>query len=277
MYIHLICMYVLCIYFYIHVYTMYIRVLYTYVLTCTDFPPLLFFSSMPTLKTSNQWPTWRIIRMSSCVSCVSMLVLVTCNTTRPCSKSWTRILHLILCLQTSMRWIVLLWLTVIWTYRASLGFGILHIWSCWLAERHNRQFRYFPVFYLYILCLCVYVPCIYVSVQACTLYIHITWCAVQANTKNSAGSVRLDMYPYRNFPLDSQNFPLNSQNFQQTHKRTLEYSKSSPIRRLERRTEDYPILETFLFFITELRFGGVGAPEGPRERVSLLVRKFSAK
>ena len=160
MYIHLICMHVLFIYFYIHVYTMYIRVLYTHVLIiCTDFPPLLFFSSMPTLKTSNQWPTWRIIRMSSCVSCVSMLVLVTCNTTRHCSKSWTRILHLILCLQTSMRWNVLLWLTVIWTYRASLGFAILHMWSCSLAERHNRKFRYFPVFYfyLYILCLLVYV------------------------------------------------------------------------------------------------------------------------
>ena len=85
------------------------------------------------------------------------------------------------------------------------------------------------------------------------------------------------LYPYRNFPQNSQNFPLNPQNFPQTHKRTLEYSKSSPIRRLERRTEDYPILETFLFFITERRFGGVGAPEGPRERVSLFVRKLSAK
>ena len=81
-------------------------------------------------------------------------------------------------------------------------------------------------------------------------------------------------YPYRNFPLNSQNFPLNSQKFPQTHKRTLEYSKSSPIRRLERRTEDYPILETFLFFITERRFGGVGAPEGPRERVSLFIENF---
>ena len=57
-----------------------------------------------------------------------------------------------------------------WTCRASLGLAILHIWSCSLAERHNRKIRYFPVFYLYILCLCAYVLCIYVSVQACTPY-----------------------------------------------------------------------------------------------------------
>ena len=159
MYIHLICMYVLFIYFYIHVYTMYIRVLYTHVLIiCTDFPPLLFFSSMPTLKTSNQWPTWRIIRMSSCVSCVSMLVL-----------SWTRILHLILCLQTSMRWNVLLWLTIIWTCRASLGFSILHIWSCWLAERHNRQFRYISLFSTCTYCVCV---CMYCSYTCLYNYVH---------------------------------------------------------------------------------------------------------
>ncbi len=31
---------------------------------------------------------------------------------------------------------------------------------------------------------------------------------------------------------------------------------------LERRTETYPILETFLFLITTRRFGGVGAPKG---------------
>ena len=102
--------------------------------------------------------------------------------------------------------------------------------------------------------------------------------AGQACSPGSFCSSRTSMeYPYRNFPQNSQNFPLNSQNFPQTHKRTLEYSKSSPIRRFERRTEDYPILGTFLFFITERRFGGVGAPEGPRERVSLFIRKFSAK
>ena len=67
------------------------------------------------------------------------------------------------------------------------------MWSCSLAERHNRKFRYFPVFYLYILCLLVYVLCIYVSVQVCILYIHITWCAVQAMTRQSAGCVRLDI------------------------------------------------------------------------------------
>ena len=92
---------------------------------------------------------------------------------------------------------------------------------------------------------------------------------------------RLHSYPYWIFPQNSQKFPLNSQNFPQTHKCTLEYSspirQSSQIRRLKRWTEDYPILETFLFFITELRFGGVGAPEGPQERVSLFIQKSSAK
>ncbi len=39
-----------------------------------------------------------------------------------------------------------------------------------------------------------------------------------------------------------------------------------PIRRLARRTETYPNLETFLFLITTRRFGSVGAPEG-REKV----------
>ena len=73
------------------------------------------------------------------------------------------------------------------------------------------------------------------------------------------------MYPYRIFPLNSQNFP-------QTHKRTLENSKSSPIWRLKRRTENHSILETFLSFITEWRFCSVGALEGS-ENVSLCLFK----
>jgi hypothetical protein len=54
--------------------------------------------------------------------------------------------------------------------------------------------------------------------------------------------------------------------FLQIHRNTPENSKVHPIRRLVRRTETYPILETFLFLITTRRFGGVGAPEG-REKV----------
>ena len=70
--------------------------------------------------------------------------------------------------------------------------------------------------------------------------------------------------PYRNFPLFYRNLPQNTKSFRKTNGCSLEYPESSPIRRLERRTEDYlsPILETFLFFITERRFGGVEAPEG---------------
>ena len=52
----------------------------------------------------------------------------------------------------------------------------------------------------------------------------------------------------------------------QIHRNTPENSKVHPIRRRVRRTETYPILETFLFLITTRRFGGVGAPEG-REKV----------
>ncbi len=54
--------------------------------------------------------------------------------------------------------------------------------------------------------------------------------------------------------------------FLQIHRNTPENSDVHPIRRLARRTETYPILETFLFLITARRFGGVGALEG-REKV----------
>ncbi len=57
-------------------------------------------------------------------------------------------------------------------------------------------------------------------------------------------------------------FLQNSKMFLQIHRNTLENSKVHLIRRRARRTETYPILETFLFLITTRRFGGVGAPEG---------------
>ncbi len=50
--------------------------------------------------------------------------------------------------------------------------------------------------------------------------------------------------------------------FLQIHRNTLETSKVHPIRRLTRRTETYPILETFLFLVNTRRFGSVGAPKG---------------
>jgi hypothetical protein len=50
------------------------------------------------------------------------------------------------------------------------------------------------------------------------------------------------------------------------HRNTLGNSKVQPIRRLERRTKTHPILETFIFFITTQRFGGIAAQEG-REKV----------
>ncbi len=68
---------------------------------------------MPISITSKLWPTFQIIRMFSCASCVSMLVLATCSTMRPCSRNLMCILALTLYLQTSMRWNVQLSLTVI--------------------------------------------------------------------------------------------------------------------------------------------------------------------
>ena len=68
------------------------------------------------------------------------------------------------------------------------------------------------------------------------------------------------------FPAKSSHFSAKRKIFPQIHRNTLEYSKVHPIRRRARRTETYPILETFLFLFTTRRFGGVGAPEG-REKV----------
>ena len=43
-------------------------------------------------------------------------------------------------------------------------------------------------------------------------------------------------------------FPQNTKTFRKPNKRSLEIPKSSPIRRCVRRTENYPILKTFLIF-----------------------------
>jgi hypothetical protein len=68
------------------------------------------------------------------------------------------------------------------------------------------------------------------------------------------------------FSAKSRDFSAKRKIFPQIHRNTLENSKVHPIRRRVRRTETYPILETFLFLFTTRRFGGVGAPEG-REKV----------
>jgi hypothetical protein len=68
------------------------------------------------------------------------------------------------------------------------------------------------------------------------------------------------------FSGKSPDFSAKRRIFLQIHRNTPENSKVHPIRRRVRRTETYPILETFLFLITTRRFGGVGAPEG-REKV----------
>jgi hypothetical protein len=63
------------------------------------------------------------------------------------------------------------------------------------------------------------------------------------------------------FSAKSPHFSAKRRIFLQIHRNTLENSKVHPIRRHARRTETYPILETFLFLFTTRRFGGVGALE----------------
>ena len=82
------------------------------------------------------------------------------------------------------------------------------------------------------------------------------------------------MYPYRNFPLFYRIFPQNTKTFRKTNKRSLEIPKSSPIRRCVRRTEDYPILKTFLIYFKLRRFGGVGAPEGLENVPEICTKLF---
>jgi hypothetical protein len=64
------------------------------------------------------------------------------------------------------------------------------------------------------------------------------------------------------FSAKKPHFSAKRKIFLQIHRNTLENSKVHPIRRRLRRTETYPILETFLFLFTTRKFGGVGAPEG---------------
>ena len=79
------------------------------------------------------------------------------------------------------------------------------------------------------------------------------------------GASRLSVF-IPDFSAKSPHFSAKRKIFPQIHRNTPENSKVHPIRRLARRTETYPILETFLFLFTRRRFGGVGAPEG-REKV----------
>ncbi len=63
------------------------------------------------------------------------------------------------------------------------------------------------------------------------------------------------------FPVEIPHFFANDQIFPQNHRNTLENFKESqvlPIRRFERWTETYPILETFLFLMSTRSFSGVG-------------------
>ncbi len=67
------------------------------------------------------------------------------------------------------------------------------------------------------------------------------------------------------FSGKSPHFSAKRKIFLQIHRNTPENSKVHPIRRRVRGTKTYPILETFLFLITTLRFGCVGALEGRKK------------
>ncbi len=153
---------------------MFMHVCIVYIPVCSDFQPYYVFCSMPISKTSKLWPTFQIIRMCSCASCVSMLVLATCSTMRPCSRNLMHILALTLYLQTSMRWNVQLSLTVIRMCHASLGFAFLHIWSCSFTATRNQEFRYYSAMNMHILSCNVYVHVYikYILVWTCIYILH---------------------------------------------------------------------------------------------------------
>ncbi len=61
--------------------------------------------------------------------------------------------------------------------------------------------------------------------------------------------------------------------FLQIHRDKLENSKVHPIQRLARRTETYPILETFLFLITTRRSGALEGREKVPDHIFLQIKK----
>jgi hypothetical protein len=74
------------------------------------------------------------------------------------------------------------------------------------------------------------------------------------------------MYPWYNFPRFFAFFPRFSTFFHRFHSKALDLSKSCPIRRFVRRSDDCPILKKIPLFFYLRRLGGVGAPEG-RDKV----------
>jgi hypothetical protein len=81
----------------------------------------------------------------------------------------------------------------------------------------------------------------------------------------------------QDFSGKSPDFSAKRRIFLQIHRNTPENSKVHPIRCRVRRTETYPILETFLFLITTRRFGGVGAPEGRKKCLTTFSWKLKKR
>ena len=160
------------VYRYIHVHTMYIHEC-TFLYWFSTFVRVFQHAHIENIKSvanlSNNMVHYKDV---SCVFCVSMLVLAISHGAqrssciRPCASRsvWSG---------------MLLWLTVIWTCHANLGFAFLHSWSCSFTEWHNRKLRYNCALYLYMLCCEVSVPCTYIVHTRLYLYIHLTWRVVQ--------------------------------------------------------------------------------------------------
>ena len=94
---------------------------------------------------------------------------------------------------------------------------------------------------------------------------------------SSRPSRKRKMCAYWIFPQIDRISPQNTKTFRKINSRSLQFPKCSPIQRCVRRTEDYPILETFLFFITGRRFGGVGASEGLENVPEICTKIFHKK
>ena len=80
-------------------------------------------------------------------------------------------------------------------------------------------------------------------------------------------------YPYYFFPQNLQLFFAKRNFFPQTDRMFHRNRRSDG----PNAGPDLPILETFLFLITTLRFGGVGAPEGREIVPDIFIQHFSAK
>ncbi len=81
-------------------------------------------------------------------------------------------------------------------------------------------------------------------------------------------------YPYRISPQKYRIFPQMTELFRKLYWNTLENSKSLLVRRFKRWTATYPILETFLFFITTRILAAFELRKAAKKWLTRFVRKI---